>query len=624
MDELSSLHFLRPWFLLLIPVLIIFSLWISRQSIQRTGFEQWIDKNLLAYISTEQQRKQTGFHFKLPYLLLAGAWIITSLALAGPSWQQLPQALHQSEQAMVVILDLSPSMRAEDNKPSRIVRARLKIQDLLSQRKDGLTALVVYAGEAHIVTPLTNDSRTIINLLSTLEPGLLPIPGSNIEMAVTLSKQLIKDSGLNQASLVVVTDGIHPDAIKPIGKTLNNDTLFIIGIGTEKGAPIPTAATGNQSGDFLRDSNNNIVNAVRNDQQLKQLAQATNGYYLPLQADDSDIVFIIKKLQQPGLSNAADEQSRKSDRSMDKWEELGPSLLLLFLPLLALMFRRGYLLSALLVLTPSLLPEPAYALSWDELWLNDNQRAEKEFNKKNYSVAEETFDQPQWQGSSAYKDKRYQAAADAFGKGDSATDHYNKGNALSQLGQYDEAIASYDSALARDPGFEDAKKNKQLVEALKKEQEEKQQDQKNKDGEDKDNNKDNKENKDGKANKDNKENGEKNKEQSEGQSKEQKSEEDTDKKDSAKEEKNKQAQKAENEQDDKTDREKAAKKAAENKALAHLSEEEKQELEQWIRKIPDDPSGLLRRKFKYEFEKRRQLYQSGKWTLPDNNAHERY
>jgi Ca-activated chloride channel family protein len=600
MDELTAFHFIRPLWLLLIPVFLLLTYWLSKQGRQLTGFEQWIDTSLLKYITTgneltvnTQRRTMTPM-----YVLLAGAWVMICIVLAGPTWQQLPQPLQKSAQAMVIILDLSPSMRAEDNKPSRIVRARLKIKDLLSQRKDGLTALIVYAGESHIVTPLTDDTKTIDNLLSTLSPGLLPIPGSNIEMAIDSAAQLIRDAAISDASYVLLTDGIDPRAVSTIEKTLSDQsqhTLFIIGVGTPAGAPIPQTTSDGQQG-FLRDKSGTIINAPRNDDVLQQVASATNGHYLPLQANDSDINFILRTIEQ-GIKQSAQQSAGNNEpsRTMDQWAEFGPMLLLLCLPFFALMFRRGWLLSVLLIALPMTMPEPAYALSWDDLLLNKDQQAKQAFDNEDYGPSEKLFtenDNHQWQGSAAYKNQDYQAAADAFAKGDTATDDYNRGNALSQLQRFDEAITAYDSALAKDPTLEDAQKNKALVKQIKDQQEKQKKQEKGKEGENGD---DQQEQKDGKQKE----------EQSEEQNKEQAS-----------------AQK-DNEQEDKESPENGEPTDLLS-AVDQLSTEEQQELEQWLQKIPDDPSGLLRKKFRYEYEKRLQLYQSGKWDFPDNSAHERY
>ena len=669
MDAFTDFHFIRPLWLLLIPVLLFLTYWLSLQGKRQTGFEQWIDADLLHHLVTDDNansredniddNKKGNTHkttkainhlFARPiYTLLAGAWLIACIALAGPTWEKLPQPLQQSEQAMVIILDLSPSMRATDNKPSRIVRARLKIKDLLSQRKDGLTALIVYAGEAHTVTPLTDDTKTIANLLSTLTPGLLPIPGSNIEMAMTMARTLVADSGIQHAAYVVLTDGIDPKAISSIERTLKQQaqqTLFIMGIGTPEGAPIPSDSSGNNSSqnnssqsNFLRDGDNNIIQAARNDAVLQEVASAVNGHYLPLQASDDDINFILQSIERPAFQNPTGEND--SQREMDQWEEFAPLLLLLFLPLFALMFRRGWLLSLMVILLPATLPEPVYAQTidqakaetptatkstlWNELWRNKNQQGQQAFEQQDYPTAEKHFNSSknhQWQGSAAYKNKDYQAAADAFAKGNTATDDYNRGNALGQLQQYDDAIAAYDSALKKDPTLSDAKKNKEIIEQIKAQQEQQQEQQG-----DGDESKDNKDNKEGnesqdQQSKENSDSQQQDKSEQEEQSDSNKSEGEKTEAEKAEEEKQaseeKKAQKDENKEDNQQEQ------GQQLSAFDQLSTEEKQELEQWIQKIPDDPSGLLRRKFEYEFQKRRQLYQSGDWELPDNNAHERY
>lgn len=621
---ITNVHFLRPWFLLLIPVLAWLCFWLSQQSRQQTGFEQWIAPQLLSYISTSEQKTTSGLRHFAPIYLLGLAWLVVVIALAGPTWKQLPQPLHQSEQAMIIALDLSPSMMAEDNKPSRIVRARLKIQDLLTQRKDGLTALVAYAGEAHVVTPLTDDNQTIINLLATLKPGLLPIPGSNTEMAMALSKQLMIDAGLTEASIVLVTDGVDKAAIKTINDTLDeNIRLYIIGLGTAKGAPIPIASN-NDKEDFLRDSNNNIITVARNEDTLKALASRVNGQYLPLQANNSDIQHILQEIDHS--SNLKDQQTRELDRTMDQWEEVGPLIVLLFLPVFAFMFRRGWLLTALIVISPALIPEPAYALSWDDIWLNKQQRAQKAFSEERYEDAEKGFSQHQWQGSSAYKNKNYRGAVDAFSQGDTAVDHYNRGNAHSYLGEYDKALQAYDTALEKNPDFEDAKKNKAVIEALKKQQEEQQPQNKGGDKKEKDEKRpdqsrsENQQNesqsgaRNGDAGNQNQSGSDQNSQDTDNNSDQENNSNDGDEKD----------QEAQETSASNKGNGNATEKPEQDSMLAELSDEERQEIEQWIRKIPDDPSGLLRRKFKYEYQKRRQLYQNGQWELPENNAHERY
>jgi Ca-activated chloride channel family protein len=625
MNELLLFHFLRPYYLLAILPLIMLSYWLWRSSLHKTGLEYCINPQLLSYLTLGKQQKTALY----PFIGLALLWIISTLALAGPTWEKRPQALFQSESALIIALDLSPSMNAEDLKPSRIVRAHLKIQDLLNERKDGLTALIVYAGEAYVVVPLTDDNRTITNLLPTLKPGILPIPGSNVEMAIGVAKNLMLSSNLSKASLLLITDDINPAATGTIKKQLPSAIdLTILGVGSDAGAPIPN------EGDFIKDKQGNIVIAKRNSDVLQQLAQAINGYYLPLQVDNSDIDFIVEHLQQGFLDET---KADKHQRSSDIWFEFGPSLLVILLPFLALCFRRGWLLGLLFTNSIGitfLTPQIAEASVWESLWKNSDQQGLSQWQANNYDEAAKQFHDPRWQGSALYKKGDYQAALKAFEQDTSAIGDYNRGNTLAQLQQYDAAIAAYDQALKKQPGLEQAKINKERVEALKKQQEDQHQnngqDQQSPNGE---NEKSNQES----SGADQKNSNSSDQQQNHSQSDSQKENQNSKPNGKRQPTQNNQQQVQENDSKDKKQsasdqstngEENTAEKAEatqESSAIASkLSAEEQQALQQWLRKVPDDPSGLLRRKFEYEFQKRRQEYQQGDWQLPENDAHKRY
>src|SRR5690606_35107252 len=128
--------------------------------------------------------------------LIISGWLIACIAAAGPSWQKIQQPVSKQQDALVIVLDLSLSMYAEDEQPSRLVRARRKINDILQQRKEGLTALITYSGDAHVVVPLTDDGNTIINLLPALEPAIMPSFGSNIRAALQLAQQQLDNAAI--------------------------------------------------------------------------------------------------------------------------------------------------------------------------------------------------------------------------------------------------------------------------------------------------------------------------------------------------------------------------------------------------------------------------------------------
>ena len=177
---LADFHFLRPWWLLaLLPAaLVLFSL--LKNKAQRGDWTRVCDAELLPYILQEQptQTRNGG------WLAAALATLLCILALAGPTWERLPGPAFRNDSALVIALDLSESMNAADIKPSRISRARYKIADILKQRKDGQTALLVYSGDAFTVTPLTTDTSTINSQLEALTTDIMPSPGSNPARAI--------------------------------------------------------------------------------------------------------------------------------------------------------------------------------------------------------------------------------------------------------------------------------------------------------------------------------------------------------------------------------------------------------------------------------------------------------
>ena len=173
-QSLEAFHWLRPlWLMAIAPALLLCGLlWRYQHKARQWG--QLIAPQLLEHLIDPQTAGR-----KRNYLWgLLAAWILACLALAGPSWEKRPLPVHKNEDALVLALDLSPSMLAEDLKPSRLVRARMKITDILKRREDGFTALVAYATDAHVVSPLTDDTETIRSLLRACTPASCPAPAA--------------------------------------------------------------------------------------------------------------------------------------------------------------------------------------------------------------------------------------------------------------------------------------------------------------------------------------------------------------------------------------------------------------------------------------------------------------
>ena len=169
--SLVDFHFIRPyWLLALIPFLGVFSL-LLKNKLSAGNWSSVCDAELLPYLLQDKAVNDSR------WTLTTGAMasLLVIIALAGPTWKRLPSPVFRNDSALVIALSLAPSMDAEDIKPSRLIRARYKISDILAQRKDGQTALLVYAGDAFTVTPLTDDTETIESQLEALTTSIMRV-----------------------------------------------------------------------------------------------------------------------------------------------------------------------------------------------------------------------------------------------------------------------------------------------------------------------------------------------------------------------------------------------------------------------------------------------------------------
>ena len=616
-SDFSQLHLLRPLALLgLIPALIAVALaqWRKRSA---GNWEKIINPALLPYLMQgETSKKQRG----MLWVLLA--WMIACLALAGPSWQQLPQPVHKKDAALILIMDLSPSMLAEDVKPSRLERARFKLIDILKNRSEGFSALVVYGGAAYTLTPLTEDSNTIISLVPVLHPALLPEHGSNTEDAIETALELAVNGGYQQGDLLLISDGVSRSAFNTIQSMMSKAGKFrlsILGVGTEQGAPIPTGASG-----FAKDRNGAIIIPKLSPASLQMLAQNNGGIYAGMSADDSDIEALLATTEE-----LFPDATRELERSFDLWDDQGFWLAFLLLPIILLSFRKGNI--ALILLAPVLFSDPASALGWQDLWKTADQQASEAMASGDAAIAQTLFKDRQWRGSAAYKAGDYESAISDYLDFDSADSHYNRGNALAHSGDLDAAIEAYDQALAMNPEMEDAQANRELLEQLKQQQkQQEQQDSENSEDSDSEQSQDQQsqdsQSQDSQPQDSDSEPQDPQDQQSQDQ--QQTDSQDSEQQDPAEqgesEEQKSQEQREQEQQDAEASAEPTEEPSTEEPSTEQ-SEAEKQaqqELEQWLRRVPDDPGGLLREKFRYQ--SRQRALEPRRPAPPNNEQQERW
>ncbi len=452
---MDAFHFLRPaWFLALLPLVIFVYLLWRRQRAGRS-WQAVVDARLLPYLlmGSERRRMRMG----IAAIALCGLLAVT--ALAGPVWTKLQQPVFRRESGLVVLLDLSRSMDAADLQPSRLQMAKFKLRDILARRKEGETALVVYAADPFVVTPLTTDTGTITRQLPSLTTDLMPAQGSRADRAITKAQALLEQAGAVHGDVLLITDGIDNDPPAPlraaVKKLINAGyRLSVLGVGSAGGAPIPLG-----DGGFFKDAGGAIVVAKLDEQPLARLAADGGGIYRHLAVDDSDTDVLTRTFDSGA---EAQRSQRATGMKSEQWREEGPWLLLPLLPLVVLAFRRGYLLLLFLAM---LLPAPhnAYATDWDGLWQRPDQRGVQALAQHRPQQAAKLFTDPAWRAAADYRAGNYPAALKDLEKQHTASAAYNRGNALAHMGRLNEALNAYEDALKRDPDFKDAAYNRDLV-----------------------------------------------------------------------------------------------------------------------------------------------------------------
>ncbi|MCW8807386.1 MAG: tetratricopeptide repeat protein [Rhodanobacter sp.] len=462
-EALQQFHFLRPWWLLALALLPLIAWLAMRQGQAQRQLARLVDADLLPHLLSGRAGSR-----QVPTWLFMAGWTLAALALAGPSWNRVAQPLYASRPAQVVAISLSQHMLARDVAPSRLDRAIYKAHDLLASNRDGLNALIGYAGEAFVVAPLTSDADSLGALLDAMAPDTMPVDGNDAALAIQRGVALIHDANAKTGLLVLITD--QADAAADVAARKANQAgvrVSVLGVGTHQGGPVPQP-----EGGFLHDAQGHMVLAGRADAALAALAAAGGGRYVPMTADQADITALHAELRAGPATQVHGEVG-------DNWQDRGPWLLLPLLLIAASAFRRGWLVLLALVLLP-LLPGRAHAVSWTDLWQRPDQQALQALRRGEPGKALQLARDPAWRGAAAYRAGDYAAAAQALQQAPGSTALYNLGNALAKQGRYRPAIAAYDRALKLDPANADAVANRKAVEDwLRKKQKKQQQEGKN-------------------------------------------------------------------------------------------------------------------------------------------------
>ncbi|MFG1332395.1 VWA domain-containing protein [Xanthobacter autotrophicus] len=452
----ASFHFLRPeWLLALVPAVVLAALLWRRLKQGSNDWSRVVDPHLLVHLAASGGR-QTG---RWPIALLLVGWAAAILAMAGPTWEKLPQPAGGRLEPVVVELSLTRSMGASDASPTRLAAARYKVADVLSRMRGGEVALVLYADIPFTAAPLTQDARVVGQMLPDLATNLMRGGPARTDLAIEKGVELLKGAGASSGRILILADSTGDDPAKAQAAAraaaAAGFKVNVIGVGAsgaDGAAPLDAAG-------------------------LSALAVAGRGTFSRLTADDSDLESTLPLTSASATAPPVDQDGFTAD----VWADMGPFVLLISVLLAPLAFRRGWIAVLLLAALPAMFaPRPAAAGTWDDLWARPDQQGASAFGAGDYATAAQRFENPAWRAAARYKAGDNPGAAEAYARMPGAD--YNRGNALARSDRLEEAVAAYDAALKADPADADAKFNRDLVQGIidarKKKDDEKKNDQK--------------------------------------------------------------------------------------------------------------------------------------------------
>jgi len=291
------MQFAQPQFLLLglilIPAAALFLLWAKRQ--QKKALNRLGDNTLIRRLS--ENINWSGRRWQTLLQLAALAFLI--IALARPQWGSEVREIEQEGLQVIVALDVSQSMLADDVKPTRLDRAKLEIRDLTERLDGDEISLVLFSGASFIQVPLTSDYLTALNYLDSANPGVISRPGTVIGEAIRTAMTGFDDELNNQKVLIVMTDGEDRETDPLLSAQEAADAgilIYTIGFGTPEGQPVPETNQYGEITGYKRDQNGEVVLSRLDETTLQSIAQTGNGKYYRATADGRELDSLLAEI----------------------------------------------------------------------------------------------------------------------------------------------------------------------------------------------------------------------------------------------------------------------------------------------------------------------------------------
>ncbi len=567
-EFLNNFHFLRPWWLLLLLIPIIGFIRSFRGHSLQSSWQKIVDARLLDFLLVRGSSSERKFLSIIAFI----GFVSAIVALSGPSWNKTEIPSLEKQNPTMIILNLSSDMKGTDISPNRLERAKYKIKDLLLLLKGSQVGLEVYSGEPFVISPFTDDTDILANLLPAIDYNIMPLNGDRLDRAINMAVERFKAAQYQQGEIVVFA----PDVGQKFEQALE--------------AARKSKATG---------YNVNIIGVTANiSDKLAMVADAGGGRYASLQSNDDDISALVQII----LNKRIPLEEGKNKHAI--WLDYGWYLLAIPLLCCLYFFRRGILV----ILVFCLVSSQSYA----GFFLNNDQEGLLAFNKQKYKDAAKTFENSEWKAASYYRLGDYEAAYKEYAKKNDETALYNQGNALAKSGKIDEAIAKYEEVLKQNPNHEDAKFNLEYLKKQKEQQQnqqQSQQDQQNKNQQGQEKKQDQEQQSQSQSNQQNDEQQQKENDQKQENGASDAASAEQEEKDTQEEQQNEANQQSPQELDTSNEQQQGEQKGGAIQQQGTNDEqkydEKVQARTQQLREIPEDAGGLLRAFIAQEYQRNR-------------------
>ena len=302
------------WALLLVPLALIFLGWAERS--RKAAIQQLGDPSLIQRLSLSVNWNGRKWQTRLWLLALALALV----ALARPQWGSEVQVVEQEGVQVMVALDISKSMLAQDIKPDRLTRAKLEISDLMDKLDGDEIGLVLFSGASFIQFPLTSDYDTARSFLESAGPHSISRPGTEMGEAIRTAMGGFDDTHNSQRVIVIVTDGENhqSDAVAEAQAAAQEGVLiYTIGFGSPEGEPIPEYALDGTVIGYKTDETGQTVLSRLDEGTLQEIAQIGRGRYFRAAADGSELDAMVAELND---LQAAQLESRFETTKIERFQ----------------------------------------------------------------------------------------------------------------------------------------------------------------------------------------------------------------------------------------------------------------------------------------------------------------